>query len=409
MPAPSARRQAVDVVVALVVGWAMWVSGHWPTMAGGPGWWTGDHDRTGPPQWQRGPLDLSSLPFVLVVIIALSLRRVWPRAAFVAVTLAGTGYVAVGGAFPPALLAILLCVHVLASTLPLRRWLPLTALMVIFVLGSGWGRPYLGLLSPQTYGNLVFAVALGAAVALFAIVRVGRHDASRQRRADELERAASDERLRVAREVHDVVGHSLSVISMQAGVALHVLDRRPDQIRASLEAIRTTSSEAMAELRLALGVFRSTEGSPTAPAPNLDRVDALVTALRAAGRDVTVHRDVPPEVELSTTVQQTAFRIVQESLTNVVRHAEHAGAVVRISATPDRLELDVSDDGPLLTGPVVEGNGLRGMRERVTAIGGRLVVQPRPTGGLRVHATLPVEAGSSSGTSLASSQQGDTA
>jgi len=176
---------------------------------------------------------------------------------------------------------------------------------------------------------------------------------------------------------------------MQAGVALHVLDRRPDQIRPALEAIRTTSSEAMAELRHALGVFRDSEDSPTAPA-DLGRVEAMVSALRAAGREVHLHRSTPTGTDGSAAVQQTAFRIVQESLTNVVRHAGPAPATVRLTMIDGALDVEVSDDGPLLTGPVEEGNGLRGMRERVTALGGRLIVEPRPGGGLSVHATLPV-------------------
>lgn len=394
-PATSrARRLVVDVPVGVIVGWMLFAASQWTTWTVHPGsGMSGPHadrGRFGPPDWDAAPLDLATVPFVVVVIAGLCVRRLWPRVGFVAVCLGGIGYVLTGGPFPPALLAVALCVYVLAATLPLRRWLPLTALVLIMVLASGWGSAYLGLLEPTTYANLIFALALGGSAALLAIVRVSRHDAIRQRRADELDRVASQERLRLAREVHDVVGHSLSVISMQTGVALHVLDRRPEQIRPALEAIRTTSSEAMAELRHALGVFRDSDGSPTAPAPDLSRVDALVAALRVAGREVSLERDLPAGFEPSAGVQQTAFRIVQESLTNVVRHAEHARAVVRLGVAHDGLELEVSDDGPLLTGPPVEGNGLRGMRERVTALGGRLLVEARATGGLRVHAVLPL-------------------
>ena len=165
--------------------------------------------------------------------------------------------------------------------------------------------------------------------------------------------------MRIARDVHDVVGHSLSVITMQAGVALHVLDRRPDQVAASLEAIRTTSREALAELRTTLEVFRDPEsGEPRAPVPGLARLDDLVGALRQAGRSVEVVRegDGPP---LPAAVDQAAFRIIQEALTNVVRHAEQATAVVRVARTPGRLVVEVSDDGPASAVPAA-GNGIRG-------------------------------------------------
>lgn len=395
-PATSrTRRLVVDVAVAVLVGWLLLVAAQWTSWLDrtgapmdGP---RGERGRFGPQDWDTAALNLTAVPFVMVIMVGLAVRRLSPRVGFVAVCVGGIGYVLTGGPFPPALFAVVLCVYVLAATQPLRGWLPLGVLVLIMVLGSGWGSPYLGLLELATYANLIFAVALGGAAALLAIVRVGRHDAVRQRRADELDRVAAQERLRLAREVHDVVGHSLSVISMQAGVALHVLDRRPDQIRPALEAIRTTSSEAMAELRHALGVFRDSDGSPTTPAPDLARVDALVTALRSAGRDVTVERDLPTDFEASAALQQTAFRIIQESLTNVVRHADHARAGVRIGMVADGLEIEVTDDGPLLSGPPVEGNGLRGMRERVTAAGGRLDVGAQPTGGLRVHAVLPWE------------------
>ena len=132
-------------------------------------------------------------------------------------------------------------------------------------------------------------------------------------------RYAYEERMRIARDVHDVVGHSLSVITMQAGVALHVLDRRPDQVAESLEAIRTTSREALAELRMTLEVFRDPEaGEPRAPVPGLARLDELVGALRQAGRTVKVERVPAADQEpLPAAVDQAAFRIIQEGLTNV--------------------------------------------------------------------------------------------
>jgi signal transduction histidine kinase len=197
--------------------------------------------------------------------------------------------------------------------------------------------------------------------------------------------------MRIARDVHDVVGHSLSVITMQAGVALHVLDRRPDQVAESLEAIRTTSRQALAELRMTLEMFRDPEADgPRAPVPGLARLEELVGALRKAGRTVDVER-VPPQASepLPAAVDQAAFRIIQEALTNVVRHAETATATVRVVREPGRLVVEVADDGPARAEPA-PGSGLRGMAERARAVGGTLQVTARPAGGLLVRAVLPL-------------------
>jgi signal transduction histidine kinase len=183
---------------------------------------------------------------------------------------------------------------------------------------------------------------------------------------------------------------------MQAGVALHVLDRRPDQVAESLEAIRTTSREALAELRMTLGMFRDPNGEgPRAPLPGLARLDELVAALRKAGRTVTVER-VPPEDSepLSAAVDQAAFRIIQEGLTNVVRHAENATATVRVVRERERLVVEVADNGPATAAPV-PGNGIRGMEERARGVGGLVQVTPRAGGGLLVRAVLPLGRNSS--------------
>jgi signal transduction histidine kinase len=192
---------------------------------------------------------------------------------------------------------------------------------------------------------------------------------------------------------------------MQAGVALHLLgkertgQRRPDPVAESLEAIKKTSREALAELRTTLEVFRSDSDEPRSPLPGLARLDALVDGLRSAGRDVTVvrqnlddqsadHQVVPAAVD------QAAFRIIQESLTNVVRHAGAAHATVGVSREADTLTVEVSDDGPATSVPS-DGNGIRGMRERARAVGGTLHVSVREPSGLRVRADLPLLGGQS--------------
>ena len=390
----TTRSLLVDSGVALGLGWMCWSAAqfHWgpdgdPVVLGpdGPG------RRGGPPPWlvdRSEVADWVLLP-VLVLVAGLALRRLWPRPAFVAVVAGVAGYLAAGASFPLVFLAPALAIYAMATTLPLRRWLPLTTLLLPMIMAGYWSEPHLGLLDPTLYAGLMFGVALAVAPALFALLRRSRRESERVAREQDRRRYAYEERMRIARDVHDVVGHSLSVITMQAGVALHVLDRRPDQVAASLRAIRNTSREALAELRTTLEVFRDDDGGePRAPLPGLARLDDLIDALRQAGRTVEAVYE-GDETPLPAAVDQAAFRIVQEALTNVVRHAEQATAVVRVTRQPARLVVEVSDDGPASAVPAA-GNGIRGMGERARAVGGTLEVRVRPGGGLVVRAVLPV-------------------
>jgi signal transduction histidine kinase len=234
---------------------------------------------------------------------------------------------------------------------------------------------------------------------MIALLVRARRESEREVREQERRRYAYEERLRIARDVHDVVGHSLAVITMQAGVALHLLDKqrvtqpRPDRVADSLEAIKQTSREALAELRTTLEVFRSDPDDPRSPLPGLARLDALVDGLRAAGREVTLVREQSDDLQsIPAAVDHAAFRIIQESLTNVVRHAGAAHATVRLSRLAGMLTVEVSDDGPA-TGVPVEGNGIRGMRERARAVGGTLSVLVREPSGVLVRANLPLVEG----------------
>jgi signal transduction histidine kinase len=215
-------------------------------------------------------------------------------------------------------------------------------------------------------------------------------DAERTRE-EEARRRAGEERLRIARELHDILAHSISIINVQAGVAVHLLDRQPDQARAALVTINETSKEAMRELRATLGVLRQSDDIDSrAPAPGLARLGELIDTARATGLDVTVDasgegRPLPPAADLA------AYRIVQESLTNVTRHAGARHVSVSIVRRENELELAVEDDGAGAPGgaDVRVGNGILGMRERAAAIGGDLEAGPLPGGGFRVHARLP--------------------
>ena len=209
-------------------------------------------------------------------------------------------------------------------------------------------------------------------------------------RAEEAKLAVADERLRIAQELHDVLAHTLSVIAVQAGTGAHVMDTAPQEARRALENVAATSRESLAELRQLLGVLRDGgDGAQYVPTPRLSDVDRLADDVRAAGLPVelVVEGDpdgVPPGVELAV------YRVVQESLTNVLKHAGDARACVRLTYRPGAVEAEVTDDGRgLASGARDGGHGLIGMRERVSVYGGTLSTGPGPRGGWRVHACVP--------------------
>lgn len=212
--------------------------------------------------------------------------------------------------------------------------------------------------------------------------------AAEQRKEEEARHRATEERLRIARELHDLLGHHLSLISVQASAALHRPD--PERSAEALAVIKQTSRETLRELRAALGVLRQEGTTPSHPAPGLDRLDELVTT--AGRRGLTVRTEVtetgplPPEVDLS------AYRIVQEALTNVSRHAGASTAVVRVVPDGDEVLVEVADDGAGPAGPpgTTPGNGILGMGERARALGGSLTTGSGPDGGFLVRARLPL-------------------
>ena len=219
--------------------------------------------------------------------------------------------------------------------------------------------------------------------------RLHRAEQDRERKA---ERRVQQERLRIAREMHDVLAHTIAAINVQAGVANDVMDEAPDKARASLQDVRRQSRDAIAELRAAVGVLR--EGgaaAPRVPAPGLAELDGLVEMAAGAGVRLEVSlagaaRRLPGTVDLA------AYRIVQESLTNVVRHARASAATVRVRYHPQAVVVEVQDNGTGATNGTTGadgGHGLIGMRERAMAVGGTLRVGTAPGGGFRVHATLP--------------------
>jgi signal transduction histidine kinase len=203
-------------------------------------------------------------------------------------------------------------------------------------------------------------------------------------REETARRRATEERLRIARELHDSLTHSVSIIKLQANVAIHLARKRGEEVPEALVAIQDASGEAMRELRSTLDVLRQPERAC------VDRIGELVERTRAAGLDVTFAVDGQPRA-VSAEVDQAAFRIVQEALTNVGRHAGSAAAAVRLDYRTHELVVRVDDDGPATTDAApVYGNGLTGMRERVTALGGQLHARARAEGGFVVRAALPL-------------------
>jgi signal transduction histidine kinase len=198
------------------------------------------------------------------------------------------------------------------------------------------------------------------------------------------------ERLRIAREVHDTVAHAIAVINVQAGMTAHVLDRRCARARETLVTIEATSAQALGELRATLNVLRETDSRPDTALPGLARLPELAKVAADAGLDVRVDTsglatDLPEEVD------HTAYRIVQEAVTNAIRHAGPARLDIRLACAHGALSLDVTDDGSGASGTGPDaGRGITGMRERCALLGGTLSAGPGPAGGFRVQARLPM-------------------
>ncbi|GHI08296.1 histidine kinase [Streptomyces cellostaticus] len=230
-----------------------------------------------------------------------------------------------------------------------------------------------------------------------AVVQAIRERAERAERTreEEARRRVAEERLRIARDLHDVVAHHIALVNVQAGVAAHVMDKRPDQAKEALAHVREASRSALNELRATVGLLRQSGDpeAPTEPAPGLSRLEELAGTFRSAGLPVEVAR-ADHGTELPAAVDLAAYRIVQEALTNAQKHAgPDAKAEVSVVRVGPHIEVTVLDDGAGAGGEpgAGGGHGLLGMRERVTAVGGTLTTGPRYGGGFRVHAILPVK------------------
>jgi signal transduction histidine kinase len=268
-----------------------------------------------------------------------------------------------------------------ARTRPPRRSLPVLALLIA---GTPWK------LAHGDWRSMLLAIA--GPVIGWALGELGR--THRLRREDEQRRIVAQERARISRELHDVLAHTVSVIVVQAAAAEDVFDARPDLARRALGSIHTAARATLAELRVLLQSMHD-DGDPVvdAPQPGLAQLDALATSLRATGLQVVLDRD-PGARPLPAAVDLSAYRIVQESLTNTLRHSQATRAHVTVRHADDAVRLEIRDAGPARPVGRVDGSGHRGivgMRERARLLGGTLDAGPLPDGGFRVRADLPLE------------------
>jgi signal transduction histidine kinase len=344
---------------------------------------------TGPASANQG-LTTTPAAYVLVVLAALPVLvwRNWPLWTFVASNAMTLLYLTLGYAYGPILFSTAVTVFGMAWRLPVRR--ALTAMSGL--LAAAWLMIGVGVLAGDR--DWTEFIALTAWLVIPAAVGIAlkvRRDAASDVRAEQARRAASEERLRLAREVHDVAGHGFAVIAMQAGVALRVLDRDPAGARAALEGIRAVSKEALESLRAEIEAMRHPD-APLRPASGLADLPALAERIRTSGLPVTLD-DLPAPTEVPEAVDRAAYRIVQESLTNVLRHGG-AAAVARVTVRHDgdALRLEVTSTGTRARDVEPGGRGIDGMRARAEALGGTLDAGPIAGGGFAVWVRLPVPA-----------------
>lgn len=334
-------------------------------------------------QDDREGLDALAIALLIASGAALTFRRRWPDAALL--TVFGLTMIYVALDYATGFIWFALIVGLVTALMARRRAVAWGVVVVGYVL--------FGFVIDET-PSLAGALALAA----WLLVLLGAGELARARRersAEQARRRAGEERLAIARELHDLLAHNVSLINVQAGVALHLVDQQPEQARTALAAIKQASAETLRELRAVLGVLRQVdEELPRAPSPSLSRLDDLIERSTATP-GVTVRAEVQGEARpLPAGVDLAAYRIVQESLTNVVRHAAPANALVRLTYGERELIVQVADDGSGRgSHSNGAGKGIAGMRERAVALGGELEAGPQPDGGFRVLARFPLEDG----------------
>ena len=337
--------------------------------------------------------DLDAVAVILLALgpVALAWRRRFPLSVYAIVFTSALAYWVSGYPQGPVFFALIIAfVTVVLAGHRAVAWVSIVLGYVSF--------QWLGVLfgtrdEPSVASALGLAAWLLVLATTAEIVRIRRERAAETARArrEEQRLRASEERLRIARELHDVVAHNLSLINVQAGTALHLIHERPEQAEGALSAIKQASKDALDELRSVLDVLRAgDEAAPRVPTPTLADLDTLVERTAAAGVPVELRIDGTRR-PLDLPIETAAYRVTQEALTNVARHAGPARTVVHLSYGSDAVVVEIDDDGrgPRVNGGTGAGKGLTGMRERVQALGGRLDAGPQPGRGFRVRAWIP--------------------
>jgi len=370
--------------------------------------WT---NRPRPPAARWFPVVVAALIQVPGLVIAIhDARRDALSLAFVLVAFASSFVLLAARKHPGVVVAVIgaLCAPAIAvSAGPPFAAVPLAFAVVSAVVRGArvwawWtlaGLAVLGPLAAYLLSVQPTAIIRPLIVALILLLLVGVGEAIRNRReryrelsrtiAARRESAAEAERLRIARELHDVLAHSLSQISVQAGVGLHLFDSRPDKARESLEAIRATSGQALEEVRGVLGFLRSEgDGAARAPEPDIDRIPVLVETYRRAGLEVRYENTLTTVP--APAIQLAVYRIVQESLTNIGRHAQATHVWIALGQDDREYVVSVIDDGRGLPDDDDLGGGMLGMRERAELLGGRFEAVSEEAGGVTVTARIPI-------------------
>ncbi|MET7539972.1 sensor histidine kinase [Streptomyces sp. NPDC005507] len=346
-------------------------------------------------QTDRADIDVFARVLLLAGGVLLLWRQRYPVLVAFGTAGCATVYLGAGYAYGPVFIIVAVgCYAAIVAGHRRAAWAAVGMFWVGHVLVAHWLYAYLPPSGDDaaSWGQEGFIAAWVLAIVAFSeLVRTRREQWAKERaeREKAAGRRADEERLRIARELHDVLAHSISVINVQAGVGLALLDSDPEQARTALTTIKSASKEALGEVRQVLDTLRTPGDAPRAPAPGLDRLPELVEQAASAGLTVDIATEgsraaLPPGADLA------AFRVVQEALTNVVRHSESRNARVEVRYMETALSLRIDDDGPASHEAAGgSGNGLAGMRERAAALGGTIEAGPRPDGGFRVFAELP--------------------
>ncbi|TDE11236.1 sensor histidine kinase [Jiangella asiatica] len=348
---------------------------------------------------------VAAVAAIVVASLPVLLRRRAPVSAFVLAMALLFAVLTVAGIYVTIAIPAMICGYGLAEARGRRAALgaALAALPVVVLMLQVYS-PH-GYFTRDTLKNLGFValpLALGVAAhdrRAYTAALVERAESAERTREEEALRRVGEERLRIARDVHDVVAHAMVAINVQAGVGAHLLDRDAEQARSTLRDIKRVSGEALGDLRSMLGLLREDDHDPGSAAPvrptqGMAEIEDLREGLGSAGVELDV--DLDPAIDtLPAAIDATGYRIVQEALTNVMRHVGPTSARVRVTHRDHMVVIEVENDrgyGPTPLDGTGSGNGLRGMRERAAAVGGSLEAGPRAGGGWRVAASLPVGA-----------------